>query len=57
MYIFRPCGFGSTLQFLLAMTQHVPVVIVSVPSEYQSAPSAPHSVVVDAAAVKHNMSE
>ena len=37
------------------MSHFVPVVIVSVPSEYQSAPSVNHSVVV--AAVKHNMSE
>ena len=56
LYIYRPCGFVSTLQLLLAMTYHVPVVIVSLPSEYQSVPSVNQSVVV-VAGVKHNMSE
>ena len=48
----RPSWFVSTLQFLLAKTHFVPVVIVSVPFEYQSVPS-----VVVVAGVKHNMSE
>ena len=39
------------------MSHFVPVVIVSVLSEYQSAPSVNHSVVVVVAGVKHNMSE
>ena len=52
IYIYRPSWFVSTLQFLLAMTHFVPVVIVSVPSEYQSAPS-----VVVAVTVKHEQNE
>ena len=50
--VYRPSWFVSTLQFLLAMTHFVPAVIVSVPSEYQSAASVNHSV-----AVKHEPSK